>query len=679
MKSIRQAGIGIVVITALAAATSLHGTYLLGGGTDYELLLSGRYKPEFFWGKNISLLNNNNECDKIFYGRHTLDMTGEIFYGKATYTLPTAELRFTLRNKGIWGNPDSVARTVQEEIRASDVVIGSHRHAIPRLIIWLREGWLRIPLGRALGLGFVNKHEFTIGIFPFELGRGIALGDAYAASGPDHLGFYTDVVVDQYAPGAKFSGDFITGVLSYDFYAAFLQNKSSSLSDTGAKILSQEFGRRLSPQRGFGKISYVIAGRLQWSVFADEKLGSLKLEPYALYSDDPEQRVQFTADASSKLGTIGIAAEYEGNRYELGFDYAINLGRQCVKGWDRNSIRPENRNGELTFVNSHVFLNANPEDENATIRCSAKEYKAPFSPKSIDETTHALSKVGKTAQEIINNAPQGEQFNGQAIGTVSGITNILGAPSPTPVPNDTLFNATNRFRNPYTNHLQGWMIVGDAAIWAYGRDLKVAVAGGAASGGDNPNDKTVDEKYRGFIGLQEIYSGGRVQSAFILGGAGKVHRPLGLTTSEQSPNDFASEVSGFTNLVFCGGALHWTPTNWTKKFSCNPNILAYWQQTPVKKFSAALRRELDQDASTYLGLEVNTFIKYNILKNLRFFSVWSVFIPGSHFSHIKGKPLSKDHDQALEALSRRGFDENCIPNLGDDVAVTLNAGLEYLF
>ena len=35
---------------------------------------SGMYRPESFLGKNISLLNNCNKFDQLFWARHTLDM-----------------------------------------------------------------------------------------------------------------------------------------------------------------------------------------------------------------------------------------------------------------------------------------------------------------------------------------------------------------------------------------------------------------------------------------------------------------------------------------------------------------------------------------------------------------------------------------------------------------------------
>ena len=64
-----------------------------------------------------------------------------------------------------------------------------------------------------LHLGFESNHSFTVGAFPFELGRGISLGAAYAI-GPGPLGFYSDGMIDQFAFGFKFSGEIVPDVLN---------------------------------------------------------------------------------------------------------------------------------------------------------------------------------------------------------------------------------------------------------------------------------------------------------------------------------------------------------------------------------------------------------------------------------------------------------------------------------
>ncbi len=508
----------------------------------------------------------------------------------------------------------------------------------------MRTAWLKFELNEILGVPIVNNHYFKIGLFPFELGRGITLGDAYAV-GPEVLGFYSSSVVDQYAPGGVLHGDILENRLSYDLYTAILENRSSRLSETEAAILGEEDGKRDQPQRGSGKINFAIAARLNWDVFDTEKLGHLHIEPYALYNRDPEQKVEFLGDAISQLGSVGLALEYEHPRFAIGFDYAMNLGQQRVKGWDRNEVREENRNGQVILVNNHVL------DQNGK--------KVPFVRNS-------------AAQDIIDCVDRGESQNGQVIGSQPDGVGFITTPI-------TMSNDQNRFRNPFTNVYEGWMFVIDAAYWAFDRDLRFAVAAGIASGDENPNVETKDGQFSGFISLQEIYAGDLVESAFLLGGAGKLRRPLSVPETNQSPSRFAQTVNGFTNIVYCGMSTKWKPSSWPKKFSIHPNFLAYWQEKPTKKFDALTGQQLSCLASTFLGTELNVFMDYMVLKDLKIFFVGSVFFPGEHYRDIKGKPLTASQQALLDRLDRTGFDDDRIPNLGDDPAYTFNLGLEFKF
>ena len=633
-----------VVCIALLSISSISLAKLQTKVGDFDFIFSGAFKPEMFFGKNVALLNNNNKGNEIIFARHTLDLKLNILYGIETYGMPVAEFKFDIRDKGVWGSSTSIASTTDATTKIVDSVGRTHSHSIPRHIFWMRESWLAFNLSEFLGLSFINDHSFKVGLFPFELGRGIALGDAYAV-GPEILGFYSEGVVDQFAPGGLLHGEILKDKLSYDLYGAILQNKSTGLSETGAAIFGQEFGRRSTPQRGSGNINFLIATRLNWNVFDHERLGHLSVEPYALYNHDPEQKVEFVGDASSRLGTVGLAAEYEHNKFEFGFDYALNLGQQRVKGWDRNQVQERNRNGQVVLVNSQV----------------------------VDQDGNNIPFIGGSqAQQIIDDSFQDESQDGQVIGTVSGDVGYLTGPI-------TLQNSSTRFRNPFTNKYEGWMFVIDGGVWAYKKDVKLAAMAGITTGDENPNNQTIDGIYSGFIPLQEIYSGSRVRSAFLLGGSGKLNRPLSRPSSNQAPSRFAQTTNGFTNLVFVGSGLHWEPIGREKAFKVNPNVIAYWQEKPTKKFDAQTNTELDCLASTYLGTELNLFAHYMVFESMKLFFVGSVFFPGTHYKDIKGKPLTADQQALLDRLDRTGFSQDRIPNLGDDAAYTLNIGLEFKF
>lgn len=642
----------------------------------FQWKVSGKLKTgDAFYGKNISLLNNCNPFDQTVYVRHTLDLNTDLSY------LDLVSGRVSMRNKAVWGTSELI-KTTSAPTKLTDAVGQFHSHYFPRYVFWMRELWLDFSLNEAFGIHSADtKHFFTLGAFPFQLGRGIALGDAYAV-GADYLGFYTDDIVDQYACGAQLYGDIVADRLSYDLYTAILNNQSYSLGKTGEKIFGQEIGRLSTPERGFGHINWVFAARLNITALDDPHKGKLTFEPYCLFNGDPEQRVDFTADASSTLGTLGFASEYVGENFECGFDTAFNLGSQDVKGWDKNTIQLQSRNGDVMAVNSHVYVNLDPMSPEAEALSSWNPYKVPYVTNAIDTTVnpHITSKAGSTTNTIINNAIQDASNNGKLIGSVPTLTNVTVIPGPLGTTTEgQLFNDPDRFRSPYSNIYKGWMLVADAARYFCDHTLAVAATIGYASGDEDPNHVRKDGDYEGFIGLQSLYNGKRVQSAYYLGGASKLMLPLSVPPSQSQPDRFAALTSGFTNLALIGGGVTWKPKNWKKSFSINPNIIGYWQAFPSNKFDLATKSILACPARSYLGTEINIFIRKELMKNLEIFGIGSVFVPGAHFTDIKGEPLNEAQWRILDRLDRTGFNGDAVPGISNDLSYTINLGVEYKF
>lgn len=601
-----------------------------------KLILSASYKPESFFGENISSFNKHDKADRIFYPRHTVDANIDLSYGKDQEN-PAVHFKANIRNKAQWGTVEGIVKTTSSPIKTNEVVLGEHNHALPRNIFWMREIFADFDLAKALSLPFENKHKIVLGAFPYQLGRGIALGDAYAV-GAESLGFWTDSVVDQFAYGFLLSNELVKDILTHEFYVALLQNKSGSLSDTNAKVLGQEYGKLNNPKRGFGSANFVVSGTLKWQVLDDDVNGyNLSVQPYWLFNRESEQSVEFFADARGILGTIGLASEFEAQKFEFGFDCAINAGKQQVKGWDRNKIVQELRDGIPTVVNSHAYAG--------------------------DPTSLSSSKLiyvlGSNTQKAVDQAVRATAQNGKEIvGIIDGLTG-----------GTSVFNSLNRFRDPYTNIFNGWMVVADAAYWFAEDTVRLATMAGIASGDEFPNFKPVDGSYSGFVGLQELYSGDRVKSAFFLGGAGKPKRPFSKPTFEETPDKFLNvAVSGFSNLMLVGGSVLWKPVELTKKMNIQTNVLAFWQETETGK------------ASRYLGVEGNLFFNCALLDNVELYSVASFFVPGSFYTDRKDTAfLTSTQIEIADELDVTGYNADPVPGLNDHVAFTFNVGLKFSF
>lgn len=599
-----------------------------------------KFRPETFYGKNTNYLSGSS-LDQVLYWQTTFDMKLAAQHGQ--------EMKFlaTMRNKTRWGNPQMI-RVTTSQVKVESALTPPHTHFISRMICWMRELWLEISLNKALSIDTRREHIFKIGAFPFDVGRGIALGDAYATA-PGNLGFFADNIIDQFAPGMLLHGDITCdNSVTYDVYFAVLQNFAFSFDSNTQEIYANRLDREDFPFRGFGHIDWVGVLRSKWTIFNDpSSRGKLVVEPYLVYNSAPEQRVDYTADSTSHLVTLGLAMDYANPRWEFGWETALNLGQQKVFAWDRNNVilGRDGTTGAIIEQYSHVFVGP----KNAT-----GSNKAPFT---------------NANRAVVNSSPRTCALDGKELGS-SG-----------------LYNDPDRFRNCYINKYRGKMFVIDGAYHTLPGCLKVASTFGYASGDESPNadlrelrEAQQNGVFEGFIGLQEVYSGRLVRSVFIIGSQ-QVPRPLTtprLTIDPSSPR-FAQTVNGFTNLVYTGMSAKYTPKNSRRRFEMMPNALVYWQAVGTNKFSAVLQREINEPASKFLGTEINLFAEFSLLDNLRFFAVSAVFIPGDHYRDIKGLPLNSNQQRALSRLNTTGRDIGEFPTLGDSTAFTINAGMEYRF
>lgn len=610
------------------------------GDSIFEI--SNKLRIEGFYGDNLRLHGD----EVIIPGKHTYDLNFLYRFKPKSHGYDVMKVKSTIRNKGTWGDPESIANTGFSTIKDLDAVIGDHQHPINVHVPIIRELWMEFEFGGLFNRKWDTKHYFTMGLFPFQLGRGISLGDAYTTT-PDLLGYNPANSVQQYAPGFKLSGEIIEKRrLTYDIYFEVADNKAGTFDNENQRMRANQYGHKFNQARGPRILNYIAAARLKWLPW-DSEGHWISLEPYGLFDHEKEQKIDFIGDSSSKLATFGFAFESECGDWEFGGEVAKNFGHQNVKGVDKNIVEKELRIGIPFFVNSKVIaINDNP----ATNDLAGK--KAVFV---------------KANQQTIDTSFECASQNGMPIG-------------------NNLQNDDNRFRNPYENKYHGAMAVFDMAYWLHRPHAKLALAVGFASGDEAPHkvltedDERPHRKYDGFISLQEIYNGTRVKSAFLLNGSGKVPRVLSFPSSDLVGDRFATTVTRFTNLIYTGSALWLKFMTWSQAWSINPNALAYWQDNRTHFFDRDESGNLKTGcARRYLGLELNTFIETMILVDLKFFLVGAVFIPGGHFKDIQGRPLNKDQQKFLDSLNDTGVRVNKVPLLNACPGYFVNIGLEYKF
>lgn len=640
--------------------------------------VSNRIRVDGFYGVNLRFANDrNNDCDPqldktAFPGRHTMDTWFLYTYGSKSRGYDVVKFRSGVRNRAVWGDELNILPTSSTSIKHVDAIIGDHTHAITRHVIWFREIWLEMVLNDIFGCESKKRHTVTMGLFPFSLGRGIALGDAFEVD-PDFLGYFATNAIDQFAPAFKLSGELIAPLqLTYDLYAEIADNSSNTFDQVNEENRSQRFdtpgqrhGSLFRPQRGFGIFDYILAARLQWRPY-DKPGKKVHFEPYALYSVDREQRIEFPGDAKQKLGTFGLAGEFEWGNFEGGFDTAFNVGRQDVFGWDRNIVEEANKQGTDKYVYTKV-VTEKPR---------------------IGKPGPVAEKTPETAR-IVDNSIRDQAQNGKIIGVIDhpdGKTTEL-------------FNALNRFTNPYHNTFHGAMFVFDMA-YNFPHNIKLAATAGFATGDNDPNkdvqshgESNVHTKFKGFVGEQEIYSGKRVRSLLVMSGPLRLPRLISIPALDVVDGKF-SATTRFTNLILSGAGMEFKPKVGRIPLVIKPNALAFWAWHTPTIFRVDGRREGETDLGddfgvtfrrkhvrNFLGVELNFTLEAELLKDLTYIFNIAGFFPGAFFDDVKGTPLNKAERDFLAAQAEPNQDAPVkrVPTMGNDTAYYVQMTIEYKF
>lgn len=618
---------------------------------DCELTFGGKAKVENYFEKNAYLLNKNIP-DENMYFKETVDLTFDVVYGMEKFGHKAAEFFAGVRHKGIWGKALNYADRDAGPIGPSNIkfndrvesVFGSHAHTSGKALLWFKDAWFSFSLNAATGWGNENLHYLKLGWFPFDMGRGIALGGFYGLN-KELLSLYS-YPEDKAAPGINLHGKLADDSLEYDLYYSRFEERGKSLEDTINLEKRNLVGRRRTPWRGVAKNDELFAARLKWRPIRESVVGDLEFEPYVFYNAASDQKIEISPDCRVNWGSYGLAVEHSLGGFECGAEFAMNYGKQRVYALDRNIAWIQNRGGFLVEEYNNVN---NPDGTPAKVTAASR-----------------LASI----QPVYTNGAAINKANGALIDT-------------------DFVNSATRFRPAYTNKLQGWMAVVDGAYTFDEYNFQLALAYGYASGDKAPNSREGDKKYNGFVGLHELYSGKRVTSIFLLDQR-LLKRPTNLDVKVNEPQGpvAAKNDTTFSDLQHVGIGATWTPNCSIKKLSLNPNIVAFWkakEEFKVKFVPNQRNPDLetltisDEYASTYMGTELNILAECAVITDLKLFANAAVFFPGTYFKDVKGVPVGKDIFDIIvqdDLNDRRQADRF---RISSDTAYHLNVGLEFKF
>lgn len=624
---------------------------------DATLTLGGVAKIEHYFQRNASFLNRNLP-DEIEYFKNTFDLTTDFAYGEKRFGHKAVEAYLDVMHKGAWGKngliTDSDVST-QLKLSETNTYFGNHTHQNGRPFVWIKEGWLRFSLNAIADVQNENIHYVKLGWFPFSLGRGISLGGFFGLN-RSLLGLYS-YYEEKCAPGINVGGDLVKDSLAYDLYWARFEERNRDLRSTTEVLRSNRTPQPSRTWRGLGKDNDVLAARLKIKPVHNDN-GNVEIEPYIMYNSAPDQSLDVTADSDTQLGTVGLAIEQSYNNFEWGGEIAGNFGKTTVFAIDMNSTEVyPNKDGKLGERYTQVVK---------------------FDAATLGTPAAGRSKVKVDRNDAVDTAIA------PAVPPIDQLTHDFpDAHVVIPGGGFEAISTKDRFRKGYENKFGGWMGVLDAAYNFKDYNTKLACGIGYASGDKDPDLVQEGKTYKGFVGLNELYSGKRVCSILVLDER-KLQRPsiTGISSDgTRTITDSAADMS-FTDLFFGGASATLTPNVFGKKWQINPNGILFWkayQENAPDIANDGKATMGNLKASTFMGTELNLLTKVELLKDFNLIVNLAVFIPGQYFRDFSGidvggkkyaKAVADDEEQDADFTKFR---------LAADPAFHANVGLSYKF
>lgn len=618
--------------------------------TGGKIVIGGSFNNEYTIAKNVVFLNNNLP-DEVGYFRGTFDLEGDYTAGHERYGHDAIKLHSELRYRGYWGNIWAGQKSGWTEIQIADAKNeAKHEHAGEKPMPWMRQIWAAVSIDALARLENQGTHILKVGWFPFSFGRGIALGDSYG-NNKNFLGVYNRP--SDYAPaGILYSGRVYEGQLGYDVYFTQFEDRSVTVKDTMAQgkahLLSATPNKAWN---GHDNDDVLFGAQVTVIPSMSDDYGRAKIAPYFLYNAAKDKEIERTFDAENNLFTTGCMFDYNRGGFEIGGEFAFNLGTRKMHGIDRLRVIAKRRSDGIPYNVYEGIKRVNSDGSDTGVA----DDKYPVVTDTLKATLAANNQ--RTTEGTFTSG--GYYYKNYT--TAGG-------------------DSFNRIRHSQANPYKGWMLVADMAYAMSRPGLKFAVCGGWVSGDALPEEGS-NREYKGFVGLNESYSGTRVKSAIFMDSR-TVKRPLTFDETNKYAA-FKNEDESFSDLRFAGFSATFIPEKF-KHVSFMSNTLLFWKDHRTGKptidagngsvTSVSTTEFLDQ----FYGTESNLILHADILENLTLKIIGGAFFPGRYYFGIKGLGLKQAVTDALSIEDVQGID-NTQYGMGKDTAFFFRTGLTYRF
>jgi len=665
---------------------------------DVDVSLRGKVRQDWIGYDKIHTLRASND-DQVsgFRSRSQIDLAAT--YGNQTYGRSAADAFVRLTNYGYWYDEGYYTHW-------------SDGSKPLNMVTYMEEMWVNLHFGtffKAYDNWFsYKKHPVSLkmGYFPYELGRGISMGSAITHI--PFLGFdseyYEDLIINQ--PSILIHG-FINKNISYDLYYSKQGENSLSTAMTWETVNANRTDRAgdgfRRHYRGVAKDRDLWAARMDFR--HSKKWGDLYVQPYMMYMDASELKIELDGDAASRLGTVGMMAEFKRGQFSMNAEVAGQFGHQTVHPIDRNQLELVMANdSQSTYVNSHIFSSDAVSETKAPNNHDLPAYANAFYNKGGFHTGSGqwVNPISKNGDQLTTDGSIAVHCN------QPGENGVFGGNLNTYNSNVT---GNKRFRDGYRNNYRGFMAAVDMK-WEFEKvPVEIAGAGAYISGDKYPYNTEKDKRYKQFIPYGDAnYIGKYVLSQVVLD-ARRLPRPIDISYRHQYAFNNDTDMG---NLAYIGTGATWRPFKDRKKLMLQSNILWFWETTTLKKWGkeeklptyvfvnydgeyevgdpfegdswssgtggAWLRpntdyetgwMDKDQYASRMLGTELNFEVQYRPVRNCIILGQLGVFIPGRLYKDLDGQPNVNTINGPKAAVGTYG--------LGHDTVWRAGFSLDYRF
>ncbi len=620
---------------------------------DVDFVFGGRVRQEGqLFDRPLTLRDDYADVYGFVRSKLNLDFTSQ--YGRRTYGRPAAQMHMRLTAFSIWDDAYLYTPILSEKVhfhganflKKAEIDSHTHRGVVP--LMFLEEGWININFDAFLS-GVEFPLSLKVGAFPFIVGRGISLGD-YFEGGVEAFGFERrgDIGNAPHKPTGLLLTVGVGDHGIFEFYYSKWRKRSHGPDWTREEVKAKRLDRDETPdprniERGQNHDSDICAARFGWTTFLNDANDSIYFEPYAVFLNAPELKVEFDADAALKQGTIGLMTEYHSGQWSVNFECAAQYGKQRMHPIDRNHLivddayyiqtaanftgetpesavvagRLDKQIGQPVKYHSHIFLgfdNPNPDageeylsyrayyvsDEmkhvnaNRTVKeQGGKIYTGlPGSTDTYDAGEAYISQKQKP-DESDGGYPNGSLYSPYQFRTGVKYYDDLFEVGVDARPNGSLYNANlpfgaqRRFRDGYTVTNAGVMAMLDVRYTMPDKRMNLSWALGYVGGDEYPFNTEQDKRTSHFMPLRDSNYVGRYVTSFVALYPRKLPRPM-----EMSDNDLFAHNNYKTmqNIQYVGVGSQWYPLE-SGTVMLEANALYFWEVIPPHTWNAKTERK----------------------------------------------------------------------------------------